>query len=87
MPGPGEYRPDPTTGISRIEDLPKPKIRCQSRNYRRRPCPRCGHRAYRDRLVRRTLHDLGNPLDRSAPRHDLDLFPALLHPLPQVFQR
>ena len=37
MPGPGEYRPDPTAGISRIEDLPKPKIRCQSRNYRRVP--------------------------------------------------
>jgi len=29
MPGPGEYRPDPTASISRIEDLPKPKIRCQ----------------------------------------------------------
>ena len=43
MPGPGEYRPDPSQGITRIEDLPKPKIRCQSRNYRRRPCPRCGH--------------------------------------------
>ena len=42
MPGPGEYRPDPSQGITRIEDLPKPKIRCQSRNYRRRPCPRCG---------------------------------------------
>ena len=62
MPGPGEYRPDPSEGITRIEDLPKPKIRCQSRNYRRRPCPRCGHSAYRDRRVRRTLHDLGNPL-------------------------
>ena len=23
MPGPGEYRPDPTEGITRIEDLPK----------------------------------------------------------------
>ena len=62
MPGPGEYRPDPSQGITRIEDLPKPKIRCQSRNYRRRPCPRCGQSAYRDRRVRRTLHDLGNPL-------------------------
>ena len=62
MPGPGEYRPDPTVGIGRVEDLPKPKIACQSRNYRRRPCPRCGHRAYRDRVARRTLHDLGNPL-------------------------
>jgi hypothetical protein len=29
MPGPGEYRPDPSGGITRIEDLPKPKIRCQ----------------------------------------------------------
>ena len=28
MPGPGEYRPDPTEGITRIEDLPKPKVRC-----------------------------------------------------------
>ena len=62
MPGPGEYRPDPSQGITRIEDLPKPKIRCQSRNYRRRPCPRCGQSAYRDGGVRRTLHDLGNPL-------------------------
>ena len=62
MPGPGEYRPDPSEGIDRIEDLPQPKIRVQSWNYRRRPCPRCGHRAYRDGLGRRTLHDLGNPL-------------------------
>jgi hypothetical protein len=62
MPGPGEYRPDPTEGINRVEDLPKTKIRLRSRNYRRRPCPRCGHSAYRDRLARRTLHDLGNPL-------------------------
>ena len=62
MPGPGEYRPDPTEGITRIGDLPKPKIRCQSRSYGRRPCPCCGHRAYRDRQVRRTLHDLGNRL-------------------------
>ena len=62
MPGPGEYRPDPTEGTTRIDDLPKPQVACQSRNYRRRPCPRCGHSSYRDRLARRTLHDLGNPL-------------------------
>ena len=62
MPGPGEYRPDPTEGITRIEDLPKPNISCRSRNYRRRPCPRCGHSAYRDRRFRRTLHDLGDTL-------------------------
>ena len=42
MPGPGEYRADPTVGIGRVEDLPQPKIACRSRNYRRRPCPRCG---------------------------------------------
>ena len=60
MPGPGEYLPDPTEGITRIEDLPQPKIRKRSRNYRRRPCPRCGHSAYRDQVFRRTLHDLGD---------------------------
>jgi hypothetical protein len=42
--------------------LPKAKVSVRSRNYRRRPCPRRGHTAYRDRLARRTLHDLGNPL-------------------------
>ena len=62
MPGPGEYRPDPTEGITRVDDLPKPKIRVRSRFYRRRPCPRCGHSSYRDRKFRRTLHDLGNPM-------------------------
>ena len=36
MPGPGEYRPDPTVGIARTEDLPKTKVGVQSRNYRRR---------------------------------------------------
>ena len=43
MPAPGEYRPDPTEGTTRIDDLPKTKLVCQSRNYRRRPCP---HRAH-----------------------------------------
>ncbi len=62
MPGPGEYRPDPTIGIARPEELPKTKVGVQSRNYRRRPCPHCGRKASRDRLVRRTLHDLGNTL-------------------------
>src|SRR5512135_521923 len=62
MPGPGEYRSDATEGITRIDDLPKPNVRLRSRNYRRRPCPRCGHSAYRDSRGRRTLHDLGDPL-------------------------
>ena len=62
MPGPGEYRPDPTEGITHVEDLPRPNISLRSRNYRRRPCPRCAHSSYRDRTARRTLHDLGDPL-------------------------
>jgi len=60
VPGPGDYLPDPTEGITRVEDLPKPRLRKRSRNYRRRLCPRCGHGAYRDRVFRRTLHDLGD---------------------------
>ena len=62
MPGPGEYRPDATEGITRIDDLPRPNISLRSRNYRRRPCPRCGHSSYRNGAARRTLHDLGDPL-------------------------
>ena len=62
MPGPGEYRPDATEGITRIDDLPKPNVSLRSRNYRRRPCPRCQHSSYRDSRGRRTLHDLGDPL-------------------------
>jgi hypothetical protein len=62
VPGPGEYRPDASEGITRIDDLPRPNVSIRSRNFRRRPCPRCGHSAYRDRTVRRRLHDLGDPL-------------------------
>ncbi|HMB06639.1 MAG TPA: hypothetical protein VKP69_23240 [Isosphaeraceae bacterium] len=62
MPGPGEYRPAPTGGITRVEDLPRPRVRVRSRDYRRRPCPRCGQSSYRDRRVRRPLHDLGKPM-------------------------
>ena len=67
MPGPGEYRPDSTEGITRVEDLPQPKIIRRRRNAKRHPCPRCGHRAYRDKHQRRTLHDLGD-LDSGRPR-------------------
>jgi transposase-like protein len=62
VPGPGEYRPDATEGITRIDDLPRPNVGIRSRNYRRRPCPRCGHSSYRNGTARRTLHDLGDPL-------------------------
>jgi len=61
MHGPGEYIPDATEGIPRIEDLPKPRIEQRSRNYRARRCPRCGARAGRYAVAARTLHDLGDP--------------------------
>ena len=62
MLGPGEYVADETQGITRVEDLPKPKLIRRSRNYKRRPCPMCEHSAYRLRTVSRTLHDIGDPL-------------------------
>ena len=60
MPGPGEYLPDATEGITRVEDLPKPKVVLRSRDFRKRPCRRCGHSAYRHRQGKRVLHDLGD---------------------------
>ena len=42
MLGPGAYCPDPTEGITRPEDLPKLRVVQQSRNFKHRPCPRCG---------------------------------------------
>src|SRR3954452_22450127 len=61
MPGPGEYVPDATAGITCVEDLPKPRIERRSRNYPARRCPRCGGRAGRYAVASRTLHDLGDP--------------------------
>jgi transposase len=71
MPGPGEYRPDPTEGITCPEDLPKPRVVQQSRNFQHRPCPRCGTSCYRDRVFTRTLHDVGD-LVSGRPR-DIEL--------------
>ncbi len=62
MPAPGKYVPDSTEGITHIEDLPAARIIKRKRNYRRRPCPGCGGRAYRLRTVVRLLHDLGDLL-------------------------
>ena len=62
MIGPGEYVPDVTEGITCIADLPQPKVVRRSRNYPSRRCPRCGRRAGRRGLGRRTLHDLGDLL-------------------------
>lgn len=67
MTGPGEYRPDPTEGITCVEDLPEPKVLPRSRNFKRRRCPRCGHSAYRDKVFTRRLHDLGD-LAANRPR-------------------
>ena len=65
--GPGEYTPDPTEGITRVEDLPLPLVERRSRNYRRRACPRCGRGCSRDNLGHRVLHDVGS-LPRDRPR-------------------
>lgn len=62
MPGPGFYGPDATEGITRVEDLPAPRVIERSRNYRRRLCPKGDGSAYRLRTVQRTLHDLGDPM-------------------------
>src|SRR5262245_47934804 len=45
MFGPGEYRPDPSAGITAPADLPQPEIVPSSRNDIRQPCPRCGPQA------------------------------------------
>lgn len=62
MFGPGEYAAERTEGITRVEDLPKPKLVRRSRNYKRQPCPRCQRSAYRLRTTTRTLHDMGDSL-------------------------
>ena len=64
--GPGEYVPDRTEGITRVEDLPAPLVERRSRNYRRQPCPHCGRPCPRRSRGRRTLHDLGS-LRRNRP--------------------
>lgn len=68
MAGPGEYVADETEGITRVEDLPKPKVARRSRNFLRRPCPKCGHSCYRKRTFERTLHDVGD-LVSGRPRN------------------
>jgi hypothetical protein len=56
---PGEYLPDRTEGITRVEDLPRPSVEHRSRSYRRRPRPRRGRSCYRGTLGRRVLRDRG----------------------------
>src|SRR5262245_62080107 len=44
MPGPGEYVPDVTEGITRVEDLPKPRRDPVDLvvTYSKHGCPHCG---------------------------------------------
>ena len=42
MSGPGVYVPDVTEGITRVEDLPQPRIKLRSRNFSCLCCPFCG---------------------------------------------
>ena len=58
--GPGQYLSDVTEGITRPDDLPKPKIVHRSRNFKYRPCPACGNRCLRVQPFTRVLHDVGD---------------------------
>jgi len=60
QPGPGEYVPDVTEGVTRVEDLPPPRVEHRSRDVPTRRCPRCDGPAPRCGVARRTLHDLGD---------------------------
>lgn len=67
--GPGEYRSD--VAFEQVEDLPRPKIILQERDYPRLACPQCGQLAPRDRVCTRRLHDLGDLV--SGRPHELHL--------------
>jgi hypothetical protein len=71
--GPGEYVPDSTEGITRVEDLPQPLLIHRSRDYRRRPCPHCHRSCFRHGKGRRFLHDIGCLL-RDRPRRLLVVY-------------
>ena len=86
MTGPGEYMADVTEGITRVEDLPEPRIVRRQRSFKRRKCPRCGHSSYRDKVFTRRLHDLGDLAADRPIGPGGHLLPALLFPLPQVLQ-
>lgn len=65
--GPGEYTPDSTEGITRVEDLPTPLQEDRARDYRSRPGPRCGRPCPRHRRGHRTWHEVGRRR-RDRPR-------------------
>jgi transcription elongation factor Elf1 len=61
MSGPGEYKPDPTEGIVKPDDLPKPKTQTRSRIPKKCRCPHCKRPATRHDIRKRKLHHLGDP--------------------------
>ena len=60
MPGPGQYVPDPTAGMSDPKELPPAKIVRRSRHCKQLPCPQCGKGSYHNRTRTRVLHDVGD---------------------------
>src|SRR6266702_2130953 len=64
MLGPGEYIPDVTEGITRVEDLPKPRIAHRSRNYPARRCRRCRRRV--QQLAVRLVAEDGLPYQAAS---------------------
>ena len=67
--GPGEYVPD--VAFTKPEELPRPKVLQQRRNYEQLPCPHCGQPAARDKVFTRPLHDLGDLV--SGRPHELHI--------------
>jgi hypothetical protein len=67
VPGPGEYRPDPTAGIHRVEDLPKPKLHCMNVADRESSASfDRDHGANRDLLARSSLNGARSCIARHA---------------------
>ena len=67
MYGSGEHAPNIKQRITRVEDLPKPKIKKLSRSHKKCKCPFCGHLSYRDNTFTRKLHDIGD-IKANRPR-------------------
>jgi hypothetical protein len=65
--GPGAYFPDPSEGITDLDDLPEAKIVRRSRNFKNRRCPCCGKGCFRHSIVTRVLHEVGD-LVSARPR-------------------
>ena len=72
MYGPGRYVPDPTEGMTNVNDLPAPQLVAYHRDQKQTPCPRCSHLASRHKSGQRTLHDLGDV----CTGHPVDLLVA-----------